>query len=178
MLIAQISNPVPVDYRAAFPNVSFPVNGPSDEFLAEQGYAKVSVFKEHDRATQKLVSATPYYEAPWVFTVKVENKTAEELAAEQAAALVALQENIVQATQDRLDTFARTRNYAGILSACTYVTSTVQKFQTEGQYCVEARDNTWATLYRILDEVQSGLRPVPSGFKDIENELPVLEWPA
>ena len=81
MLIAQITNPQPVDYRVAFPSTSFPPNGPSDEFLAEQGYAKVNMFREHDRATQKLVPCAPVYEAPWVYTVAVELLTQEELAA-------------------------------------------------------------------------------------------------
>ena len=88
-----------------------------------------------------------------------------------------VQEQIVAATQQRLDDFAKTRNYDGILSACTYATSTVPNFKTEGQYCVEARDQTWAKLYEIMDEVQSGVRPPPTGYDDIEPELPVLEWP-
>lgn len=83
----------------------------------------------------------------------------------------------VERTQKRLDDFARTRNYDGILSACTYATSTVPKFQQEGQYCVNARGNTWATLYQLLAEVQAGTRPMPSGYADIEPLLPVLEWP-
>lgn len=83
----------------------------------------------------------------------------------------------VYRTQKRLDDFARTRNYDNILSACTYATSTVPKFRQEGQYCVNARDNTWATLYTILAEVQAGTRPMPSGYEDIEPLLPVLEWP-
>jgi hypothetical protein len=81
------------------------------------------------------------------------------------------------AVQKRLDDFARTRGYDNILSACTYATSTVPKFKAEGQYCVNARDNTWATLYTILAEVQAGTRPMPSGYADIEPLLPVLEWP-
>jgi len=89
-----------------------------------------------------------------------------------------LQTEIVDATQKRLDDFARTRNYDGILSLCTYATSTVPKFQVEGQYGVNARDNTWATLYTILGEVQAGTRPVPSGYADVEPLLPTLEWPA
>jgi hypothetical protein len=92
--------------------------------------------------------------------------TAQEIAAE-----------IVAATQQRLDSFAQTRNYDGILSACTYATSTVEKFATEGQYCVGARDATWAKLYELLAEIEAGDRPVPSGYADIENELPVLAWP-
>lgn len=85
---------------------------------------------------------------------------------------------IVEATQKRLDDFARTRNYDNILSVCTYATSTVPKFKAEGQYCVAARDTTWAKLYEILSEVQAGTRPMPSGFADIEPLLPPLEWPA
>lgn len=84
----------------------------------------------------------------------------------------------VNLTQKRLDDFARTRNYDNILSACTYATSTVPKFAAEGQYCVAARDNTWATLYQVLAEVEAGTRQIPSGYADIEPLLPVLEWPA
>jgi hypothetical protein len=102
---------------------------------------------------------------------------AEEAAANQASAAQSLQQSIVDATQRRLDDFACTRNYDGILSACTYSTSTVPKFATEGQYAVEARDATWAKLYSILDEVNAGTRPITSGFSAIESELPVLVWP-
>lgn len=84
---------------------------------------------------------------------------------------------IVAATQSRLDTFARTRNYDGILSACTYATSSVPKFAAEGQYCVDARDATWATLYQIMAEVQAGTRPMPAGYDDVAGDLPVLAWP-
>lgn len=93
------------------------------------------------------------------------------------AAQAALVQNVVQAAQQRLDTFARTRGYDGVLSACTYATSTVPKFAAEGQAAVNMRDATWARLYELLDEVQAGTRPVPAGFADIEPELPALEWP-
>jgi hypothetical protein len=92
-------------------------------------------------------------------------KTPEEIIAEFAAKI-----------QARLDAFARTRNYDGILSACTYVTSTNPKFAAEGQYCVQVRDATWAKCYEVLNEVQSGQRPMPS-WKELEAELPALEWP-
>lgn len=84
---------------------------------------------------------------------------------------------VVKMTQQRLDSFARTRNYDGILSLCTYATSTNAKFQVEGQYGVEARDATWAKLYEILAAVEAGTRPMPEGYSDVEPELPVLEWP-
>lgn len=84
---------------------------------------------------------------------------------------------IVDETQQRLDAFAQTRNYDSILSACTYATSTVFKFQTEGQCCVESRDATWQRLYEILGEVAAGTRPLPDNYADVESELPVLAWP-
>ena len=89
----------------------------------------------------------------------------------------ALQSEIVQAVQLRLDTFAQSRNYDSILSACTYATSVIEKFSSEGQYAVNARDMTWAELYTILGEVQAGERPMPTGYAEIESELPVLVWP-
>ena len=95
--------------------------------------------------------------------------TPEQLAAQ-------LQAEVVMRTQQRLDAFAQTRNYDGILSLCTYATSAAPKFAAEGQYGVAARDATWAKLYEILAEVQAGARPLPSSFADIESDLPVLEW--
>jgi hypothetical protein len=84
---------------------------------------------------------------------------------------------IMEATQKRLDDFAKTRDYNSILSACTYATSTVPQFKSDGQYCVNARDQTWGRLHTMMSEVEAGTRPMPSGFSDIEFELPVLAWP-
>lgn len=72
-------------YKQVFSSISFPAAGPSDEFLTTQGAYKVNVFKPHDRATQKLVASDPYVEGGWAYTVTVEDKTAEEIAADTAA---------------------------------------------------------------------------------------------
>jgi hypothetical protein len=88
-----------------------------------------------------------------------------------------IQDEIVTATQKRLDDFAKTRNYFGILSACTYATSTNATFAAEAQYCVEKRDQTWSTIYQIEADVKAGTRPMPTGYAEIESELPSLAWP-
>lgn len=88
-----------------------------------------------------------------------------------------VQAEIIAATQKRLDDFAQTRSYDGVLSLCTYAASTNAKFAAEGKYGVEARDATWAKLYQMLAEVEAGARPMPAGFADVEPELPVLKWP-
>lgn len=80
------------------------------------------------------------------------------------------------AVQQRLDDFAKTHNYASILSAATYATSAVPKFAAEGQYAVEARDATWAKCYEVLAAVESGSRPMPT-LDELLAELPVLTWP-
>lgn len=84
---------------------------------------------------------------------------------------------IIKEVQNRLDEFAKTRNYDNILSACTYATSTIQKFQVEGQYCVEIRDTTWNKLYEILLEIENNTRPEPVSYAEIESELPIPTWP-
>jgi hypothetical protein len=83
---------------------------------------------------------------------------------------------VVPMVQDRLDTFCRTRGYDGILSACTYASSTVPKFKAEGTYAVQARDSHWNACYLILAEVQAGAREVPT-LEEVLAELPALVWP-
>ena len=92
---------------------------------------------------------------------------------EQQAALLS---SFTTAIQAHLDTFARTRNYDGIMSAATYATSTVPKFKAEGQYAVEARDATWNKGYEIMGAVMAGERPMPT-WEEILTELPALTWP-
>jgi hypothetical protein len=86
-------------------------------------------------------------------------------------------EQVRIAVQERLDAWARTRNYDGILSACTYATSSVAKFRAEGQAAVDARDATWARCYEILTEVDAGTRPAPTDMADVLDDLPTLTWP-
>lgn len=69
------------DYRAMFPQTSFPPSGPNQSFMEENSCLPVTVFKPHDRDTQKLATVDPYIENGQVFTVAVVDLTAEELAA-------------------------------------------------------------------------------------------------
>lgn len=97
--------------------------------------------------------------------------------AEPPAPAFDLEAAVVSLVQERLDLFARTRAYDGILSACTYVTSTLPQFEAEGAYCVQARDAHWATCYQLLAEVQQGARDVPT-LDEVLKLLPSLQWPA
>jgi hypothetical protein len=74
--------------------------------------------------------------------------------------------------QQRLDTFAQERGYNGILSACTYATSNVPKFSSEGQRCVDLRDATWGKAYEIMQAIKDD---VPT-WEQVEAQLPALTW--
>lgn len=161
--------------KAENPNTSFPA-----VFTAALDYVAVA---KTDRPvvnaiTHKVVELPPVeIDGVWTQQWGTEAYSAEETVANQAAADTALYDGIVASTQVRLDTFAQSRGYDGILSACTYASSSVPKFTAEGQYCVDARDATWAKLLELLAEVQAGTRPRPSGYADVEPELPPLVWP-
>ena len=99
------------------------------------------------------------------------------IAANQAKAQEQLITSITTATQNRLDEFAKTRNYDNIKSVCTYVGCSVPRFAVEGAYCRDKMAETWDALIAIMAAVQAGTHTVPTGYAEIESELPVLEWP-
>ena len=104
---------------------------------------------------------------------------------------MAVREAIVAACLQRLTTFAATRGYSSLESISKYKDITdaeiaslpaadrplVTRFRTECRYLALATAQTWAVLYRGLAEVEAGTRPMPSGYADIESDLPVLTWP-
>lgn len=88
MLIGIIKNDVVSSvghYKSIFPNTSFTSNGPSDDFLEEFNAKRVNTFIEHDPLTHKLVPSAPYVEGDWVYTVRVEELSAEEITEQKNA---------------------------------------------------------------------------------------------
>jgi len=67
------------DHTEWFPNTSFGDRGPTLDWIAEQGYYVVSVWRPYDHATEKLVSSRPYLYDGMCCLVRVEPLTAEEL---------------------------------------------------------------------------------------------------
>ena len=119
------------------------------------------------------------YVALWTAEkTRLEAAAAEATAQREAAynSPEAVQARFTAAIQERLDQWAQTRNYDGIMSACTYAGSTVDTFRHEGQCAVALRDATWAAGYAIMDSVLSGQRPMPS-VEEVVAELPPLLWP-
>jgi len=82
MLVAKIIDDrieVIGEHKKLFPNVSFPKNGPDDDWLNQHSVKIVSIYKEYDKATQKLETVEePYIEGDFVYAVKVVNLTSQE----------------------------------------------------------------------------------------------------
>jgi hypothetical protein len=76
------------------------------------------------------------------------------------------------AVQVHLDAGAKALGYDGILSACSYATSTNLPFSVEGKSCLDWRDAVWLYCYTELAKVEAGTRPLPT-VEEIISELPV-----
>jgi hypothetical protein len=130
MQIAILTNPITVgDYRELFANTSFNANGPSDKFLAENNAKKVTLFKAHDRLTQKLISCAPYDDGEFVSIVQVESLTAEEIQAAKDSAMAN-----IRATRNQL------------LKDCDW---------TQAVDCTIAKKTEWATYRQALRDLPS-----------------------
>lgn len=81
----------------------------------------------------------------------------------------------IEAVQNRLDSFAQSKGYDGIMSACTYVASSIASFANEAQRCVLLRDETWNACYKILTDIEQGKRTIPT-IDEMLAELPALTW--
>lgn len=158
------------------PGTSFPAAMP-DERLADWGVYPVTPMlpPPYDPKIEKLVELTPQMVfGNWEQVWSVVPLTADEIAERNKQ----IREQIVVKVQNKLDTFAQSKGYDNIVSACSYATSQHPKYGPEGRYCVTAREQTWDALFAIESDVIAGNRPMPQNYDEIAGELPALSWPA
>ncbi|WP_310613726.1 hypothetical protein [Limnohabitans sp.] len=171
-----------LNWTDAYKHVSFPLDLSlmSDEDLLSFSMVHVATSAKPSITDAQIVNecGPRLQNGVWTQQWVVSDIPASVLQQRIDSAKAQLKEQMLEAIQQRLDAFAKQRGYDGILSACTYATSAVAKFKVEGQRCVDLRDATWAASYDILAKVQAGQRSMPSGFSEIESELPALTWPA
>ena len=86
-----------------------------------------------------------------------------------------VQKELTAIVQAFMDAKVQERGYDGIMSACSYINSGVEKFDTEGAKCREWRSAVWAKCYEVLDEVLQGNRAIPTS-EELLAMLPKLEW--
>lgn len=73
-----------------------------------------------------------------------------------------LELEVAAAVQAILDKKSAEMGYDNILSAVSYVGSTISKFNTEGLQLKQWRDNCWAYCYTVLAQAQTGAISLPS----------------
>lgn len=129
-----------------------------------------SIIRLSDNACIPMDTANSDYQAylAWL----AEGNTPEPA---DPVAVPSIKSELAAAVQAHLDAKARERNYDGILSLCTYATSTNTTFAAEGQAGVVWRDACWAKCYEVMQSVIAGTRAVPTAAELIA-ELPVFTW--
>lgn len=148
------------EIRNSFQSVSLP-EILTNEIIEHFNIYEVTIepyTEEFNQITQRLELGEVDLETLTVKYIVVEKYANES---EKEAAII---QYFVEETQNRLDLFAKKKGYDGILSACTYATSKIEKFQLEGQKCVDMRDNTWSALYSVLEDVKANRIPTPKKY--------------
>jgi hypothetical protein len=201
MFVREINNNI-VEYNLAqlsvdYPNTSFPFPL-TTQALEEYGIfeCEVEPYPAFNQVIEKVIPGpilkrNNLYKQTWIVTSKfteyievdgtthtVEDQIQAALTEDAKYRTSLVRDQLVKLVQLRLDNFAQTRNYDGILSLCTYALDPSSEFRTEAEYGISIRSATWSKFYSILEEVDNGIRPLPTSFADIEMELPALEWPS
>lgn len=78
--------------------------------------------------------------------------------------------------QNRLDAFAREKQFDDIKSLITYKDSTIPEWASQATIAITKRDQTWSALYTYLDNIINGTVNIPLTEEEIYNVLPSLTW--
>ena len=68
-----------------FPNASFPLSGPNEDFKEENNLVEVLEYLEHDSAKQKMIFCDPYFLDGSVYRVELVDFTSQEKKSNTAA---------------------------------------------------------------------------------------------
>ena len=137
----------------------------SKEELKELGYLKVveEPYPNFDIDFKKAIPDYRIEDDTYIMSYKVEDKDMRELTA-----------LFKEKTQELLDAKAREKGYDDIVSACSYA-GYENAFKAEGEAFGKWRSEVWSKGYAILKDITEGRRKLPESFKEILDELPILE---
>jgi hypothetical protein len=68
-----------------FPNASFPLSGPDEDFKTENKLVEVLEYLEHDEKKQKMIFCDPYFLDGSVYRVELVDFTSQEIKSNKAA---------------------------------------------------------------------------------------------
>lgn len=77
--------------------------------------------------------------------------------------------------QEMMDEKVKERYYDGIVSACSYASSSCPRFANEASACILWRDAVWSKCVELINAMKSGEMDVLSK-EDFLSMLPTLNW--
>lgn len=162
----------PVDLRREFPNTALPADLENINNIPP-GYVFVYPGKHPvaGKGPHELVEETPRWDGEnwvrnWVARPLPEDETYRDSVFAEIAGQV----------QNALDRFARERGYDNILSLCSYSHDASYTYSVEGSKGLHLRSITWTKFGNLIQEVNSGKRPMFYSYSEIEKLLPPLTW--
>lgn len=150
------------EFRQMFPNVSFPAIL-TDSSVEEYGYRVLQETTQHPGITE--------------YTISVEDGVPKKVWQTPEGTKKAFERTLMACVQQSMDRAARVYGYDSILAACSYATSTVTKFKTEGQAFVDYRDAVYVAVFDALDKLDEKMVPEEPG-PFLASILPELKLPS
>jgi hypothetical protein len=161
------------------PQTSFPKDM-NDTVLASWGVYPVQPTPQpqFDPITQGLNELPPIeVDGEWLQQWDVQALSAEEVAANQAAAQVALVQQYEGALTRHLDATAQAKRYDNRIT-CAVRAGYPGPFQAEGQAFAAWMDNCNALAYQWWAEIAAGTKPMFASTDAFIDDLPAMVWPS
>lgn len=86
-----------------------------------------------------------------------------------------IKRQLADRVQAYMNSVVHERGYDNLTTACTYIDTGHPQFDSEGRAARLWRSAVWKKCYEVLDEVNAGLRPIPTA-EELIAELPEIEW--
>lgn len=110
------------------------------------------------------------------WTVDEENKTITKTFEIKTHAWIDIKVMLEYSITKSLDNLAQQRQYDNIISAISYVNSTVESYRNEAIHCMTIRDSTWEIWSTIIQDVENQTRPIPISYDEVFSLLPSIAW--
>ena len=138
----------------------------TDEGLIENGYKRVVELYPEGQVTRE----TEYLEKEYTETPTTYNVT---YVVKQLPAYL-LKEELRKYLQTILDDKAREHGYDDIVAVCSYA-GYDNEFRQEGEMFGKWRARVWSWSFKVLEDIKSGSRVLPSTFAELTADMPILE---
>lgn len=160
------------DIRSMFPNTSLPEDL-SNNLPEDYYYVKDTSIPKYNSITQKVIELDPELKSEKFYRkYGVVDLTEDEL----INSLSSVKSRLAVSLASKLNKFASERGYSNIESLVSYANSTNPTFKWEAQQGISARDNAWAELLAIFNDIDNGTIAL-TNISELELLISDIAWP-